>query len=54
MPSRISKFIQATEAINQIFKLSLAQNHTYKTLSRSVFTYGSEEGQLEKQMRRDY
>jgi hypothetical protein len=45
MPSKISKFVKAIGVINQVFKPSLAQQHTrlniYRTLARPVLIYGS-------------
>jgi hypothetical protein len=46
MPSKISKFVKTIGIINQVFKLSLVQQHTrlniYRTLARPVLIYGSE------------
>jgi hypothetical protein len=52
MPSKISKFVKTIEVINQVFKLSLVQQHTrlniYRTLARPVLIYGSEAWTIRK------
>jgi hypothetical protein len=55
MSSKISKFVKTIGITNQVFKLSLVQQHTrlntFRTLARPVLTYASEAWTIKKQQR---